>query len=464
MSIRPVRRPIAVAAIAALALTVSACGSGAPQGREPDGTLLVWSLEVQPDRVAATKAEMAKFTSATGIEIELVPVEEAQVPQLLAAAALADEMPDVIGSVSLGLVRSFDGDDYLNRDAAAAVVKNLGADTWNEGVLSLTQDDGEQLAVPSDAWGQILVYRTDKFAEAGLEPPTTYEALLTAAETLTEGSEYGISLATDAADPFTQQTFEALALGNNCQLVDDAGEATLDSKECTTTIELYGKLSSQLSPDGTQTVDSTRASYFSGQAAMTIWSSFLLDELAGLRNDAAPSCPECTEPDWLARNSGVVPLIVGPDANGNEGSYGEMTSWVITSSAAAEDAQRLVEFMLSDGYAGWFGMAPEGKFPVRPGTKENPTEFIDKWATLPAGVDVKKPLAEVYSEETISTIMQVPANIDRWALPLGQGALLGPLTAELPLPKVIADLSAGSIDATTAQQRMQEAVAELASR
>ena len=27
---------------------------------------------------------------------------------------------------------------------------------------------------------------------------------------------------------------------------------------------------------------------------MIIWSSFLLDELAGLSNDARPTCPQCT--------------------------------------------------------------------------------------------------------------------------------------------------------------------------
>ena len=38
---------------------------------------------------------------------------------------------------------------------------------------------------------------------------------------------------------------------------------------------------------GNQDADTTRATYFAGDAAMVIWSSFLLDELAGLRNDAA---------------------------------------------------------------------------------------------------------------------------------------------------------------------------------
>ena len=59
---------------------------------------------------------------------------------------------------------------------------------------------------------------------------------------------------------------------------------------------------------------------------MIIWSSFLLDELAGLRNDALPSCPECkADPAFLAKNSGVVTAIKGPDG-AEPAQYGEIVS------------------------------------------------------------------------------------------------------------------------------------------
>ncbi|MBL0887509.1 ABC transporter substrate-binding protein [Myceligenerans indicum] len=458
----PQRRALLAATAAGAVALTAACGSGAIEGRESDGSLLVWSLEVQPDRVAATEAVIEQYTARTGIDVELVPVQEDQVPQLMSAAALAGELPDVVGSVSLGLVRSFDGDEYLNHDAAQAVVNELGPDTWNTSALALTSQDGEQLSVPSDAWSQILVYRTDLFDQAGLEAPDTYDALLDAAETLTGDGSYGISLAGDASNPFTQQTFESLALGNNCQMIDDDGNATLDSPECTRAVELYAALSQDFSPAGTQTVESTRAAYFSGQAAMTIWSTFLLDELAGLRDDAAPSCEECSDQGWLAANTGIVPLVTGPDASSDAASYGEITSWVISSSAPADDAADFVEFMLSDGYSGWFGMAPEGKFPVRPGNADNATEYIDDWTTLPTGVDTKLPLSEVYPPASIEQITGGAQNIGRWALPQGHGDLLGPLTAQLPFAKSLADLSSGAIDVATAQQQMQDAVIQVA--
>ena len=79
---------------------------------------------------------------------------------------------------------------------------------------------------------------------------------------------------------------------------------------------------------GAQDVDTTRATYFAGKAAMVVWSSFLLDELAGLRNDALPTCPECkADPAFLAKNSGIVTAITGP--NGQPAQFGEITSWAI---------------------------------------------------------------------------------------------------------------------------------------
>ena len=121
-------------------------------------------------------------------------------------------------------------------------------------------------------------------------------------------------------------------------------------------------------------MDTTRATYFAGKAAMMVWSPFLLDELAGLRNDALPTCPQCkTDPAFLAKNSGIVTAIKGP--NGTEpAQFGEISSWAVHDGADADPAKSFVEYMMCDGYQRWFGMAPEGKFPVRTGTAGRPGE------------------------------------------------------------------------------------------
>ncbi|PUB28943.1 carbohydrate ABC transporter substrate-binding protein (CUT1 family) [Promicromonospora sp. AC04] len=456
------RLTIAATAAAAAVLTLTACGSGGP---ESDGTITVWTVETQPERLAIQEAAMDAWAADAGVETELVPVEEDQVSQLLSAAALSGEdMPDVVNAISPGLVRSFDRDGYLDRDAAAEVVEALGEDTFTPSALELTSDGDELLAVPSDAWPMMVFYRTDLFEEAGLEPPATYDDLRAAAEELTTSGRYGITLSTDAADPFTQQTLEFLAQGNGCELVDDAGEATLDSPECTETIELYGDLASEFSPEGSQGVESTRSSYFAGQAAMTVWSSFLLDEMAGLREEFTPSCDECADdPGWLAENTGVVPVVEGPSSGGDAAGYVEFVSWGITDGADPETTD-FVEYMMSDAYVDWLAMAPEGKVPVRTGTADNRGEYTDAWSELEIGVDTKAKFSDVWPAEVTDTLAAAPESADRWALPQGQGAILGPITSELPLAKAAADLGSGSIDAAEAQTTMQEAVTEIATR
>ncbi|MEK8105963.1 extracellular solute-binding protein [Micromonospora sp. M12] len=211
--------------------------------------------------------------------------------------------------------------------------------------------------MPSDGWGQLLVYRKDLFAAAGLPAPTR-----TSASPPPRQAEHRRRRRDHRgdrpSDVFTQQTFEHLALANGCQLTDDSGKVTLDSPQCVEAFRFYGDLIRTSSVKGAQDVDTTRATYFAGKAAMVVWSPFILDELAGLRNDAKPTCPQCqTDPTFLAKNSGFVTAIKGP--NGTEpAQYGEISSWAVLDGAAADPAKSFVEFMLGDGYPRWFGMSP----------------------------------------------------------------------------------------------------------
>ena len=149
--------------------------------------------------------------------------------------------------------------------------------------------------MPSESWVQLLVYRKDLFDAAGLAAPETYDDVLAAAEALDSEDVAGFVGANVAGDAFTEQTFEEIGLGNGCELVDDEGEVTFDSDECVEAMEFYGQLLTDYSVTGAQDVDTTRASYFAGQAAMLIWSTFLLDELAGLRDRRGAELPRVRE-------------------------------------------------------------------------------------------------------------------------------------------------------------------------
>ncbi|MGC7101557.1 ABC transporter substrate-binding protein [Amycolatopsis lurida] len=430
-------------------------GCGVAPGQSP--ALVVWSLENLTDRFQATQRITARFTEATGIPVELVAIDENQFSQLVMSAAAAGKMPDVIGALPLTATWQLAGNELLDKAASQEIVRALGPGTFSRRALELTSDDGGQLAVPSDGWAQILVYRKDLFAAAGLAPPDTYDRITEAARRLNQGDRAGISMATAANDAATGQAFEGLAVGNGCQLVGDDGGIALDSEPCRNTFGFVGDVAGKYSPPGAQDIDSTRATYFAGRSAMIVWSSFLLDELGGLRDDALPACPECAaDPGFLARNSGVVSAIGGPDA-AEPAQYGELTSWTVQVGAKREEAKKFVEFMMGEqAYPEWLAMAPEGKIPARRGTAAEPEKFAEAWETFPAGVDTKRPLAEIYPPETIAALRESPERFARWGFEQGQGVLVGATAGEMPVPKAVDAMLGGSPPDEAAEEAADE--------
>lgn len=440
-------------ASAALALT------GCTTTPSDDGadSITFWVQEDLPDRVAATEAIVDEFVTASGIDVEVVSVAEDQFSQLITSAAAAGDLPDVIGGISLPQVRTLAANELTDSDAAAAVIESLDPATFSENALALTSDGDTPLAVPSESWTQMLFYRTDLFEAAGLPAPDSYDAILAAAEELDSADTAGFVGATAPGDAFTEQTFEQLALGNGCELVSEDGTIQLDSPACVESFRFYGDLVSNYSVPGAQDVDTTRATYFAGDAAMFIWSSFVLDELAGLRADAMPSCPECADdPAFLAKNTGVVTAIQGPDGT-NPAQFGEITSWAVTQGANVDAATQFIEFMMSDGYEDWIAIAPEGKVPVRAGTPDEPTLYSDAWASLPVGVDTKAPLSDFYSAEVLDAVAAGPQDLARWGLTQGQGDLLGALQGEQPVATAVSEVTQGTDPQEAATQAAETA-------
>ncbi|WP_322919377.1 ABC transporter substrate-binding protein [Nocardioides renjunii] len=447
---------MAVLACTMLAVTAACGGDGDEQESDAD-SITVWIVEDLPDRVKAAQAIVDDFTQSSGIDVELTAVAEDQFNQILTSNAAAGDLPDAIGALPLSQVRTLSANELVDTEAVAAVMESLDPATFNESAVELTADGDEQLAVPSESWVQLLVYRKDLFEEAGLAEPTTYDDVLAAAEELDSPEVAGFLGANVAGDAFTAQTFEEIGLGNNCQMVDDAGEVTLDSDECVEALDFYGQLQQDYSVTGAQDVDTTRAAYFAGQGAMLIWSSFVLDELAGLRNDALPSCPECKDdPKFLAENSGVVTSIQGPSGS-EPATYGEVTSWTIPAEAATAPAQEFVEYMMNDGYEPWIEIAPEGKIPVRPGDSPGATNFSDAWSSMEVGVDTKAPLSDFYGPDVIDQLTGGVETLQRWAIPQGQGDLLGAIQGEQPVANAVNQV-AGGTDAADAMQEAADAV------
>lgn len=428
----------------------------------PSTTITFWSTETQPERAAKTQAILDRFEAASGIKVILVLTDEDQLPNLLTAGVAAGTLPDVM-FFPMDYAIGWAEQGILNTEAATAAINELGVDTFAQGPLNMVNYEGNYAAVPSDGWGQLLIYRTDKFAEAGLDAPDTFDKIEAAAAALNDPANnfYGITAATDPGAVFTQQTWEQFALANDCQLVNEAGDVTLDSPACVNAIDFYANLMNNYSPPGVQDVVSTRATYFAGQAAMIVWSPFILDEMAGLRDNAFPACPECADDSaYLAKNSAIVPAILGPDG-AEPAQYGQVSYMGISANADVAAATEFVKFWLSDGYADWLAVSPEGKFPMRQGNAENANAYIDEWKTLETGVDRKAKLSDYYSDDVINALIKGAGSFNRWGFVQGKGSLVTAVYESLVVPRALRDVLDGAMTAAEAATEIQAEVVDL---
>ncbi|MDJ0961928.1 MAG: extracellular solute-binding protein [Acidimicrobiia bacterium] len=426
----------------------------------PGETITFWSTETNPERLAITQGIIDKFTAETSVNVTLVATAEDQLPELMITNAASGTLPDVVFH-PIDFTIGWAANGLLDTNASQEVVNELGADTFSAGALDLGTYEGNVAAVPSDGWGQLLIYRKDLFDAAGLDKPDTFAKIEAAAAELHDPGNnfFGITASTDGGAVFTQQTFEHFALANGCELIDDGGTVTLDSANCVEAIEFYTNMMENYSPGGVQDVVTTRATYFAGQAAMIVWSPFILDEMAGLRDSAFPSCAECTaDPAFLAKNSDFVPSFAGP--SGAPAQYGQVSLMGITTGADTGNAQAFVKYWLSEGYLDWLSTSPEGKFPLRKGNADNATAYVEGWQSLSTGVDRQAQLTDFYPEDIISALVAGTDGFSRWGFTQGAGELVAAVYTSLPVPRVIRDVLDGALDAAGAAAEAQAAAEE----
>ncbi len=419
--------------------------------------LRFWTTEEQPERLARQEAMAAEFAAATGHSVEVIPVSENDLGTRATAAFAAGDLPDVIYH-TLQYAAPWAEAGVLDIDAATDVIENLGADTFAPGALNMAAADGGYASVPVDGWTQMLVYRADLFAEKGLEPPNSYANVLAAVEALHNPPEmYGFVAATKVDENFMSQVLEHVFLANGVSPVGPDGVQDLDEAATIEVLEFY-KAIAEASPAGDLYWDQSRSLYFAGDAAMIIWSPFILDELAGLRDSAPPTINDDPTSGDLAAATGIVTNFSGP-SNPDGAAWGDVRYFGITSDASTDAAMEFVEYSLSDGYGSTLSIAPEGKFPVRRGTADNPTEYADLWATLDVGVDRKAPLGDLYEAAMIDEIVGGLDVAQRWGVAEGQLSAASAIINSQVINRLVREYIDGERDAAATVAELNAAIA-----
>jgi multiple sugar transport system substrate-binding protein len=422
-------------------------------------SLRFWTTEEQPDRLAKQEQMAADFKSQTGVSVEVIPISEKDLGTRATAAFAAGDLPDVIYH-PLQYALPWAESGLLDTEAATEVIYGLRASTFSPGALDMAAIRGGYASVPVDGWTQLVVYRKDLFEAHGLNPPNSYANIEAALEKLhNPPSMYGFVAPNKIDEAFMSQVLEHVFLSNGVSPVNQQGLQELDEKATVEVLNFYKKIQ-DASPEGELFWKQSREMFFAGQAAMIIWSPFILDELAGLRDSAPPTINSDPTSKELASKTGVITTLAGP-SNPDGAAWADIRYFGITADADTDNAMEFVRFSMTDGYVQTLSIAPEGKFPVRRGDSKNPGLYLDAWSKLPVGVDRKAPLADLYPAEVISSIAAGLETANRWGVREGQLALASRIVNAKVLNRLVREFIDGERSATATVQLMNQELAQI---
>lgn len=433
-----------------------------PIQTDPNPSITVWVNETSDEHEAVLQEMADTFTAQSQIDVEMVLVSPQLLPDLVNTAVLSDTLPDVI-------LHPFEYSDgwaergILDPAAADAAIDQIGRDTFDQDALALVNLNGQTAVIPSDGTYQLILYRTDWFAEQNLAPPDNYDAMFTAAETTTdrENLHSGFVIPTESNLVTTQFAFEQIAHANGCDLIDAKGEVTIQSEACTAALDFYFRIVNQFSPIGVQTDTSTRNAYLNGRTGLIITSPDILPMLAGLDPDHLPDCPECkNDPAYLLENTGILTQLTGSGPQATAAGLGRIRALGITSVADTEAAIAFADYWFNEGYPLWLSVEPERKVPMRLGTTENPGQFIDAWTKTPLGPN-QPGLADLLAADTVAQLEEGIAQTPRWGFKQGQGSLMAEVLEELIFPVVLQEMLSGYFPANQTIIELYDRVTEL---
>lgn len=430
----------------------------APMGYSAE-KLRLWTTEEQPDRLKKQQQLAEDFTKKTGKKVDVIAVTESELGERATAAFAAGDLPDIIYH-PLQFTLPWTEAGILDSGAATDAIDQIGKESFAKGALSMAQTEDEYAAVPVDGWTQMVIYRKDLFAEKGLAPPTSFAAIAKAIDALHNPPElYGFVAATKVDENFMSQVLEHVFLANDVSPVNKDGFQKFDEKKTIEALEFYKKLA-KASPQGELYWKQSRELYFAGKAAMIIWSPFILDELAGLRDSAPPTINQDPTSRALADKTAIVTKLSGP-SNPNGAAWADMRYFGVTADADIDFAIEFIKYSLSDGYTRTLAIAPEGKFPVRRGDDQDGEKYVKAWSKLPVGVDRKAPLTELYPQEMISEIVNGLSVAQRWGVQEGQLALTSKMINTRIINQIVREYIDGKISAEQAVKTLNQKLSKI---
>ncbi|KAA5825854.1 extracellular solute-binding protein [Saccharopolyspora hirsuta] len=334
-------KAITITAIGAL---LAACGppqvqQDAPAEDERTGTLRVWLFDEasRGPKQATVDEAVARFEAEhQGVEVDVqyIPVDTRS-QRFTGAFNDPASAPDVAEYGNTDLA------GYVAAGGLADLTGQLGPEAadLNESVLETAKVDGKVYGMPWYTGVRALYYRTDVFAELGLQPPRTTAELVDTAQRIRQARPdlYGISIG--GKYHYALMPFIWAAGGDLARRDGDQWVSTVDEPAAREGVATYSSLISGGACPREQCADMTGSqavqAFASGKAAMTVGGDF---------NRAAVDAGEA------AGKYAVVPLP-GPTAGSVAPAFagGNMLG-VLKSSKRATLAKEFVQLLAGKEY------------------------------------------------------------------------------------------------------------------
>ncbi|MFJ2172581.1 sugar ABC transporter substrate-binding protein [Streptomyces sp. NPDC087851] len=229
-------RTVSAGIAVALAFGITACGGsgGGDVAADAKQTITVWAMGAEGEKLAEVAEE---YTEAhPNVTVKVTPVGWDVAHQKLVSAAAAGTLPDVAQM----------GGSYLGEFAELGVLEPVDTKTfdekdffpsgWRQGEV-----DGQAYGVPWYVDTRVLYYRTDLAEKAGIDKaPATWKELrdLATAYQQKAGTRWGLSIQPSGLD--TVQNFYSFLYSAGGEIVDDKGEAVIDSPQAVKALKEYG--------------------------------------------------------------------------------------------------------------------------------------------------------------------------------------------------------------------------------
>ena len=270
---------ITVAGLAAVALTLSACGrdkaestggetGAAVKSGAATGTITVWAMGAEGENLPTLAKEFEAANPGSKVNVTAIPWDAAH--DKFTTAITANKTPDLamVGTTWMG--------EFAGMDALDPTPGEIEKSAFFEGAQGTTEVQDTSYGIPWYVETRLVYYRTDLAQKAGITaPPTDWAGLKDMAKAMQDkaGAKYGIGL--QAGGTGSWQSIMPFAWSAGADLTKDDGKAyNFDTPEVLKAVEYY--------------------------------QSFFTD---GIADKAAPATPT-TEPDFV---SGKVPMFIsGP--------------------------------------------------------------------------------------------------------------------------------------------------------